>query len=79
MKKIVILLLCLCLCLGTVHGAAEEAPAQQAEKALAAECNVPVGQLLADREMLPAGNSGSDWLAMVLALNDIPEQYEAYL
>ncbi len=79
MKRIVILLLCLCLCLGTVYGAAEKDPARQVEEALAAECKTPVGALLADREMLPAGNSGSDWLAMVLALNDIPEQYEAYL
>ena len=77
MKRILTAILCLCLCFGTVR-AASEAPAVQAERALAEKCGVSAGQLLADRNTLPAGSSGSDWLAMAFALGGVPERYQTY-
>ena len=77
MKRILTAILCLCLCFGTVR-AASEAPAVQAERALAEKCGVSAGQLLADRDTLPAGSSGSDWLAMAFALGGVPERYQTY-
>ena len=74
------LCLLLCLCLLPAGARAEGLPdALTAEKSLCRMAGCPEGRLLEDTSFMPAGESGSDWMAFVFALNGVPERYGSYL
>lgn len=81
-KKKILRALTLLLCLSSLclaAAAANESPTMQTEKYMCALAGCKTGELLENREWVMAGNSASDWLAIVFALNDVPEKYDAYL
>ncbi|MBQ8025713.1 MAG: terpene cyclase/mutase family protein [Oscillospiraceae bacterium] len=72
------LLLCVC-CLCSAASAAGGSAAQQAEQAFCKIAGCKTGELLAQEDWMSAGNSGSDWMAFVFAVNGVPEKYGSYL
>ncbi|MBR6951043.1 MAG: terpene cyclase/mutase family protein [Oscillospiraceae bacterium] len=73
---------CLCLCLawiGTPARAEEASAAVMAEQALCVRAGCEPGKLLAHEGWARPGNSGSDWMAFVFAVNGVEEQYGVYL
>ena len=82
MKKTIITCVALLLCVSlfcTAAAATNESPAKRAEKYICSVAGCKTGELLAQSKWLQAGTSGNDWLAFVLAINDIPEKKNAYL
>ena len=72
----------LLLCLALLCGAAGAAvlPEAQTVADAAAELGLSKpGKLLAAQEMMPAGTSACDWLAVAFALGGVQEEYDAYL
>ena len=68
--KLLMVAICLALCLAMLGAAAPESPLTQAGRYLT-QC--------AKLSELPAGQSGSDWAATVLALSGMEEDYQGYL
>ena len=71
--------LLLALALLTVSGlCAPLGGAAQADKAAAKQFGARSGKLLAQQDIVPAGTSAADWLAIALALSGVEEDYDAY-
>lgn len=71
--------LLLALALLTVSGlCAPLGGAAQADKAAAKQFGARSGKLLAQQDIVPAGTSAADWLAIALALSGVEEDYNAY-
>ena len=66
-------------CITTPAGAEEASAAATAEQALCAQAGCERGKLLALEDWARPGNSGSDWMAFVFAVNGVEEEYGVYL
>ena len=83
MKKILLVItisvLTVALFAGGAAYAEGKSDVQDAERNLCGFAGCTEGELLADRDWCEPGSSASDWLAYVLAINQIPEKYDDYL